>query len=59
MSNEEIALQLTLKAIDAGFIITKNVTSFCNDEELEDENKYNAKQVNDFFDSVLRNVRNS
>ena len=49
MDLREIALQLTLKAIDAKDIKTKS----SNEGTYEDVNAFNAKQISDFYNSYL------
>lgn len=49
MDFKEIALQLTLKAIEEGKIRTKGI----NDGNFEEVNAFNAKQISDFYISIL------
>lgn len=48
MNPKEIALQLTLKAIDKNAVYFKKP----NDETAEDVSAFNAKQFVDFYNSV-------
>lgn len=52
MDLREIALQLTLKAIDKNNIHTKGM----NDGTAEDVNAFNAKQIADFYNSVYSKI---
>ena len=52
MDNKEIALQLTLKALDC------NTIAFCTSlegtkEAISAENAEKAKQISDFYNSIL------
>jgi|GEM_PF-6072462 len=55
MSAREIALQITLKAMEEGMLCTfKFVTD--KEEELEGYNKTNAKQISDFYNAVFKSI---
>ncbi len=56
MDNKEIALQLTLKAIDKGVI--QYALSYGTDEETKRENSnlFSAKQITAFFNEILKNL---
>ena len=49
MDKSEIALQLTLKAMDSSNVIQ---TIGRNEAKREEANTYNAKQISDFYNSV-------
>ena len=49
MDKSEIALQLTLKAMDSSNVIR---THGRNDGEIEETNTFNAKQISDVYNSV-------
>lgn len=60
-SNQEIALQLTLKAIDAGLIEHK--IPFSKEGKADDPsagvtkfNEYVAKQISDFYNNILKSI---
>lgn len=52
IDNEEIALQLTLKAME-NHLIEKDV---CNGHNLDERNTNNIKAVNKFYNDVLTNL---
>lgn len=53
MNMSEIALQLTLKAMDKNYILTKDT----NDGKTEEVNAFNAKQISDFYNSVYAAIK--
>lgn len=56
MQNSEIALQLTLKAMDIGLIKVKPENFFEGDSSWELANTFAAKQVNDFYQETMRRL---
>lgn len=54
MDKKEIALQLTLKAIDSTNVIQ---TMGRNDGSKEEVNAFNAKQISDFYNSVYAAIK--
>ena len=54
MSNDEIALQITLKAIDAGILVGKPV-NHC--ETYEEANRFGAEQVADFYEAIYARLK--
>ncbi len=52
MDKSEIALQLTLKTLDNGKIVTKS----SRDLKAEDANEFNSKQIANFFNSVYASI---
>lgn len=53
MDKSEIALQLTLKAMDSNVIQTNGR----NDGAKEEVNAFNAKQISDFYNSVYATIK--
>lgn len=58
MNHKEIALQLTIKAMELGLIKTKPEKFFSGDDAWEEANQFAAKQVNDFYAETLRRLNN-
>lgn len=58
MQNSEIALQLTLKAMELGLIRVKPENYFEGDNPWEEANKFAVKQVNDFYQETMRRLLN-
>ena len=58
MQNSEVALQLTLKAMELGLIRTKPENFFEGDNPWEAANEFAAKQVNDFYRETMRRLIN-
>ena len=58
MNHKEIALQLTIKAMEFGLIKTKPENFFSGDDTWEQANQFAAKQVNDFYSETLRRLNN-
>ena len=56
MKNDEIALQLTLKAMELGIIKVKPENFFEGENSWEAANKYAAKQINDFYQETMRRL---
>lgn len=56
MNNPEIALQLTLKALEQGMIIKKDNSLFDGNDPIEDANQHFAKQVSDFYEYTLKRL---
>jgi len=56
MNYDEIALQLTLKAMEQGFIQCKPA-NICKGPDLyEEANQHAVKQINDFYQETLRRL---
>ncbi|MCI7768566.1 MAG: hypothetical protein MSJ26_11390 [Oscillospiraceae bacterium] len=53
MDKSEIALQLTLKAMDSNVIQTYGR----NDGAKEEVNAFNAKQISDFYNSIYAAIK--
>lgn len=49
MNSHEIALQLTLKAMETGYIVAERHTG----DKIEANNEFNRKQVSEFFKAML------
>ncbi len=54
VSNDEIALQITLKAIELRLIQTRKSAS---PEHIELWNAFNAKQISDFYQAVIDGLK--
>jgi len=52
INNDEIALQLTLKAMEHDKVALKP-SNFTNDNTLEDVRKFIAKQLHEFYKDIL------
>ncbi len=55
MEHKEIALQLTLKAIETGLITKQDYNSSM---PIETANQLAAKQVSDFYENILKRLNN-
>ena len=55
MDHKEIALQLTIKAMEFGLIQAKPLSNFSGDA-WEAANQFATKQVNDFYQETLRRL---
>jgi hypothetical protein len=53
MENKEIALHLTLKAMEAGLISVKPSNHIRGDDPYEESTQHAIKQVSDFYRSML------
>ena len=58
MNNSEIALQLTLKAMEEKLLLAKPISLCESAEPFEEANQFIAKQVNEFYSSVLNHLNN-
>lgn len=56
MEHKEIALQLTLKAMETGLIPKKDQRKFQLDYAEEEVAKVSAQMVNDFFQETLNRL---
>lgn len=56
MNNKEIALQLTLKAIDQGIIQYALASGTDEEAKRENSNLFSAKQITTFFNEILKNL---
>lgn len=56
MNNKEIALQLTLKAIDQGIIQYALASGTDEEAKRENNNLFSAKQITTFFNEILKNL---
>lgn len=59
MEKSEIALQLTLKAMEQGLIVGKTFQAFDSEDPIEAANQYTAKQVNDFYRETYKRLLNN
>ncbi len=55
MNVYEMALQLTLKAMETGFIVANRT----NSDSVEVKNEFNRKQVSDFYKSMVETIENA
>lgn len=53
MSNSEIAMNLTLKAMEEGYIPKKSINLFDGEDQFTEATKYAAAQVGEFYQRVL------
>lgn len=58
MDHKEIALRLTVKAMEFGLIKAKPENFFSGDDTWEEANQFAAKQVNDFYQETLQRLNN-
>lgn len=56
MDHKEIAMQLTLKAMEVGYIPKKDIGFNDADDPYSDCTMSAAKNVNDFFQATLRRL---
>jgi len=57
VNNKEIALQLTLKAIENDFAQLRGITNDSYTDEMKNERSLeNAKRISDFFNEILKNI---
>ena len=56
MNNNEIALQITLKAIEEGYITQKSENLCEGPDPIESANKFSVKQICDFYAETLRRL---
>ena len=56
MDHKEIALQLTIKAMEFGLLQAKPENHFEGTNSYEEANQFAAKQVNDFYQETLRRL---
>lgn len=56
MLNTDIALQITLKAIETGYIIRKGDSVCDGQDPVEAANQFSAKQISDFYLEILRRL---
>ncbi len=59
MTADEIALQLTMKAMEHGLFFQKPLNMFAGDNPWEAANQYTVKQVNDFYQETKRRLLNA
>lgn len=55
MDKKEIALELTLAAIQHDKLLSKRSRN-TTDENVEENNIYNARQIADFYNNLLANI---
>lgn len=56
MNNIDIALQITLKAMEEGYI-TRKSENFCSGPDpIESANQFSVKQICDFYTETLRRL---
>ena len=58
MEHKEIALQLTLKAIETGLITKQDYKSIDSSMPIETANQLVAKQVSDLYENILKRLNN-
>lgn len=58
MKKEEIAMQITLKALEVGAIRFSNHTANDPNEQREHENSYNADQIINFYTKIIKMLTN-
>ena len=58
MEYKEIALLLTLKAIETGLITKQDYKSIDSSMPIETANQLVAKQVSDFYENILKRLNN-
>lgn len=58
MTTSEIAMQLTLKALEEGYIPRKAVNLFEGEDPFAEASKYAAAQVGDFYQRVFDALKN-
>lgn len=58
MSNSEIAMQLTLKALEEGYIPKKSLNHFSGEDPFAEATKYAATQISDFYQKVYDSLGN-
>lgn len=58
MDHKEIALQLTMKAMELGMIKCKPENFFSGEDPYEEANKFASKQINDFYQETLQRLNN-
>ena len=56
MNKNDIALSLTLKAIEVGSINFQMTYSDPRPDVIEKVNEFNAKQVSDYFNSLVKGI---
>lgn len=59
MTWDEIALQLTLKALELGYIPKKTDNLFTGNDPTQEATKYAADQISTFFTEVYNQIKNS
>lgn len=59
MDKHEIALQLTLKALDNNnnLLICYQNYDYYSQEKAEEQNAFNAKQISDFYNAILNAIQ--
>jgi len=57
MTENEAALQIVLKAMEQGLIHLDRY-AYSEKEAIEKSNAFNAKQISDFFNSVVQSISN-
>lgn len=58
MSNYDIALQLTLKSLELGFIKQKSHNAGSPENELKEIAEFNSKLITIFFNSIVKSLNN-
>lgn len=56
MNNFEIALQITLKAMEEGYITQKSENFCSGPDPIETANEFAVKQICDFYTETLRRL---
>lgn len=52
MEKSEIALQLTLKAMELGYIEKRSWTTFESQDQFQASTEYAAKQISEFYQAI-------
>ena len=56
LNNFEIALQITLKAMEEGYIVRKGENFCTGPDPIETANQFAAKQICDFYVETIRRL---
>ena len=59
LDNKDIALQLTLKALELGYIPKKRENFFAGEDPFQETTKYAADQISDFFIEIYNKLGNA
>lgn len=55
MTKQEVALELTLKAIESNYLHADN-KRYLEEEDINNANNYNANLIVDFYNHILDNI---
>lgn len=56
MSDKEIAMQLTLKAMETGMIIRPSAGNGLSDEQIQAKDETNSQIICDFYRTILKTI---